>query len=259
VSTPVSTSLGTSGSASVSASTTDRAVNNVLIVEDDPAMEAEGIAAMSIFPDATVRTARTIGEAERWIKRVKFDLALIDLGLPDGSGISLIKLLMGDVKDTGDVHALPVVCVARTVFDDDEHLFAALSAGAQGYLLKGETLDVVRSRLVAAMNGEPVVSPKIARRVLAFFRGEAAAPRAAVTVNAAKGGVAPAALTPRETDVLKRLSLGNTLGEVAREMGLSVNTVKTHVKNVYARLDVTSRIAAVDAARRMGILGDEGR
>jgi DNA-binding NarL/FixJ family response regulator len=229
---------------------------NILVVEDDPAMEAVAVAAMTVFPDATVRTARTIGEAERWIKRVAFDLALIDLGLPDGSGIALIRSLMRDVAPSADVHAIPTVCVAHTVFDDDEHLFGALSAGAQGYLLKGEAPEIMRARLQVAMSGEPVVSPAIARRVLAYFRSVAST-IVAPSPSSPQPAPPPASLTPRETDVLRRLSHGNTLGEVARELDLSVNTVKTHVKNVYARLDVSSRIAAVDAARRMGILKDD--
>ena len=231
-----------------------RVVQQVLIVEDDPAIEAEAIAAVAIFTGASVRTARTIGEAERWIKRVSFDLAIVDLGLPDGSGVQLIAALMGDAPHSADVYAMPTVCVARTVFDDDAHLFAALSAGAQGYLLKGESIDVVRARLQAAMAGEPVVSPAIARRVLAYFRGET---RPAQRPLPSRGSIPPAALTSRETDVLRRLAQGHTLAEVGRDLTLSVNTVKTHVKNVYARLDVSSRIAAVDTARRMGILDDD--
>ena len=233
-----------------------RAVQNVLIVEDDPAMEAEAMAAVSVFPGANVRTARTVAEAERWIKRVTFELAIIDLGLPDGSGIQLIRVLMGESPHTINFHAMPTVCVARTVFDDDAHLFAALSAGAQGYLLKGETIDVVRMRLLAAMAGEPVVSPAIARRVLAFFRGDTEPVR---QPQPSRPTLPPAALTNRETEVLRRLALGMTLAEVGRDLTLSVNTVKTHVKSVYSRLDVSSRIAAVDTARRMGILDDDAR
>lgn len=234
----------------------NRAVHNVLIVEDDPAMEAEAIAAVTVFAGASVRTARTIAEAQRWIARVSFDLAIIDIGLPDGSGVTLIRALMGDAPHTADVHEIPTVCVARTVFDDDAHLFAALSAGAQGYLLKGETIDVVRMRLQAAMAGEPVVSPAIARRVLADFRGDTEPVR---QPQPPRPAVPPAALTNRETEVLRRLAQGHTLAEVGKELTLSVNTVKTHVKSVYARLDVSSRIAAVDAARRMGILDDDTR
>ncbi len=233
-----------------------RGVHNVLIVEDDPAMEAEAIAAVSIFPDANVRTARTVGEAERWMKRVAFDLAIVDLGLPDGSGITLLRALTGGAPLPADANDQPTVCVARTVFDDDAHLFAALSAGAQGYLLKGETIEVVRSRLLAAMAGEPVVSPAIARRVLAYFRGDTTP---VGLPQPARPNVPLAALTTRETEVLRHLAQGQTLAEVGRDLTLSVNTVKTHVKNVYARLDVSSRLAAVDAARRMGILDDPRR
>jgi DNA-binding NarL/FixJ family response regulator len=233
-----------------------RVVSNILIVEDDPAMEAEAMSAVSVFPDARVRTARTVAEAERWMVRVEFDLAIIDLGLPDGSGITLIRRLMGDAPHATDVHQMRTVCVARTVFDDDAHLFAALSAGAQGYLLKGEPLGVFRARLLTAMAGEPVVSPAIARRVLAHFRGDAAAVRQSPPTPAP---LAPAALTSRETEVLRLLAQGHTLAEVGAALALSVNTIKTHVKSVYGRLDVRSRLAAVDTARRMGILDDDTR
>lgn len=233
-----------------------RATQHVLIVDDDPAMEAEAVEAVRIFPDATVRTARTVGEAERWIKRVRFDLAIVDLGLPDGSGVDLIRMLMTGSPPGAEGHDVPTVCVARTVFDDDAHLFASLAAGAQGYLLKGEPLEMVRARLKAAMRGEPVVSPAIARRVLAFFRGEVIQLR---TPHAARSVIPAATLTARETEVLRHLAQGQTLAEVARDLVLSINTVKTHVKNVYARLDVTTRVGAVDTARRMEILDDEGR
>ena len=237
-------------------SLTPRSVQQVLIVDDDPAMEAEAVAAVAIFPGASVRTARTIAEAERWIARIAFDLAIIDLALPDGSGITLIRSLMRDAPSTADVHAMPTVCVARTVFDDDAHLFAALSAGAQGYLLKGETIATVQQRLQAAMAGEPVVSPAIARRVLAWFRGE---PPPSAMHPPSRPPIAAAALTARETEVLRLLAQGHTLNEAGQQLGLSVNTVKTHVKNVYARLDVSSRLAAVDTARRMGLLDEDAR
>ena len=231
-----------------------RPVREILIVDDDAAMEAEAIAAVAVFRDARVCTARTVAEAERWIARVHFDLAVIDLGLPDGSGITLIRRIMGDALSAPGTDGKTTVCVARTVFDDDAHLFAALSAGAQGYLLKGETIEVVRMRLQAAMAGEPVVSPAIARRVLAHFRGESPAARIFT-----RAPLPAATLTPRELDVLRELANGQTLAEVGKVLSLSVNTVKTHVKNVYARLDVSTRIGAVDTARRMGLLDDDTR
>lgn len=92
--------------------------------------------------------------------------------------------------------------------------------------------------------------------MLAYFRGDTEPVR---QPQLPRPAVPPAALTNRETEVLRRLAQGHTLAEVGKELTLSVNTVKTHVKSVYARLDVSSRIAAVDAARRMGILDDDTR
>lgn len=208
-------------------------VRSALVVEDDAALEAEALAAVAVFPDAEVHVARSVADAERLLRRRSFALAVVDLGLPDGSGISLIQRL----AESG------TVCVARTVFADDEHLFAALGAGALGYLLKGEPLDVLRARLVAAARGEPVLSPAIARRVLARFRAAPSAARPAVE------------FTAREMDVLRQAASGLTVREIAEALDVSVNTVKTHVRGAYAKLGVRTRVEAVEAARRLGVAG----
>lgn len=243
----------------MTAPVTPRTVRRVLIVEDDPVMAAEAAAAVAIFPGAVIARAGSVAEAQRIIAAAgaPFDLAIVDLGLPDGSGTTIIRALMRDTSPSAEMHEIPTICVARTVFDDDANLFEALSAGSFGYLLKGEPLDSVQRRLRAAIDGEPVVSPGIARRVLAFFRGESPIQKA--LPGAGASNIAPAALTARETDVLRLLAKGYTVAESGKALSLSVNTIKTHIKNVYARLDVSSRIAAVDAARRMGILDDDMR
>ncbi|MGZ8379522.1 MAG: LuxR C-terminal-related transcriptional regulator [Gemmatirosa sp.] len=223
-----------------------RVVRTVLVVEDDAALEAEALDAVAVFAGADVRAARSLAEAERLARRHRFDLALVDLGLPDGSGVTLIRQLC----DAARVHGTGPVCVARTVFDDDHHLFAALAAGAQGYLLKGEPLDVLRARLVAAAQGEPVLSPAIARRVLASFH--AAGPVSALAEPLAPPVQSP--LTAREADVLRLAARGLTVPEVANALGVTANTVKTHVKAAYAKLDVRSRAEAAHAARRIGLL-----
>jgi DNA-binding NarL/FixJ family response regulator len=233
-----------------------RPIRHILIVDDDAVMEQEAVSAVAIFPDSTVRTARTVGEAERWIRRVSFDLAIVDIGLPDGSGIDVIRRLVQHEPTSLTGQAATPICLARTVFDDDDTLFSAISAGATGYLLKGESEEQFRTRVRAAVAGEPVVSPAIARRVLAYFRATSGWVRPSPE-STADTGVAANVLTPRETEVLRLLAAGHTLGEIGVALSISLNTVKTHVKNTYARLDVTSRVKAIDAARRRGILRDD--
>jgi len=217
---------------------------HVLIVEDDPVMLAEARDAAAVLGDVTMQCARDKAEAERLIARRAFDLAIVDLGLPDGSGVSLIRELSRK-------HSA-LICVAWTVFDDDERLFGALAAGAQGYLLKGETGTSLRAKIVAAAAGEPVISPSIARKVLSYFRTHAAvAPRESVEAAPA----APASpLSPRETDVLALVGKGMTIAEAAQALQLSENTVKTHVKAAYGKLNINSRAGAALQAQRLGLL-----
>ncbi|RIK96044.1 MAG: DNA-binding response regulator [Proteobacteria bacterium] len=161
------------------------------------------------------------------------DIALIDLGLPDGSGIDLIRLLANDYP-----HVLPVV---TTIYDDDEHLFDAIAAGAKGYLLKDQHADTFVSYLHRIEVGEPPLSPSIAQRMLLHFsrpRGEAD-----LTENVA--------LTARELDVLRLLGRGLRVAEAARVLGLTPHTVTGYVKAVYRKLNISSRAeAAVEAVRR---------
>jgi len=223
----------------------------ILIVEDDPAMEALAVVAVGVFIGARVQTARTLQSARECLRRTAIDLALIDLGLPDGSGIDLLREINVDHRHD---RSAPV-CVVHTVFDSDETLFAALMAGAHGYLLKGEPANIMAARLSAAMRGEPAISPSIARRVLARFRESATAVQPS---HAAAAGAAElqAGLTPRELQVLRLIAQGMTLSEVASALGVSINTVKTQVKRVYERLGVGSRVAAAAEGRRRGLLGD---
>jgi DNA-binding NarL/FixJ family response regulator len=167
-----------------------------------------------------------------------FDLALIDLDLPDGSGVDVVGALHHHQPQ-----ALPVVV---TIYDDDAHLFPALQAGAFGYLLKDQPTEVLVAQLLRLLDGEPQLSPPIARRVLAHFASGVQPPR--TLQHLAEDGVH---LTVRETEVLQRVAKGYTLLEIAQQFGLSRHTVDHYVKQVYRKLNVSSRAeAALEAARR---------
>lgn len=221
-------------------------VRAALVVDDDPGMLGEAIDALAVFPDAEVRCAGSLAEAERLVRRRHFDLALVDLGLPDGSGITLIRRLASPAPGIGDG---PTLCVARTMFEDDAHLFPALAAGAQGYVLKGDAPERLREQLLAAARGEPPISPAVARRVLGFFRAHPS--------HVVPAGVAAGPLSPREAEVLRLVARGHTVAEAAEVLGVSENTVKAHVKRTYAKLDVRTRVGAAREARRLGILRED--
>jgi DNA-binding NarL/FixJ family response regulator len=214
-------------------------MNNALIVEDLPEIRNWlGQVARAAFPTLQVVTAARRDQALVCVQQTSFDLALIDLGLPDGSGIDVVSALRRHQPQ-----ALPVVV---TIYDDDDHLFPALQAGAFGYLLKEQPQDALVAQLLRMTQGEPPLSPPIARRVLAHFAN--ANYRRDTLVRQLEHEVS---LTERETDVLQRVAKGYTLPEIAAQFGLSKHTIADHIKQIYRKLNVSSRAeAALEAARR---------
>ena len=214
-------------------------MKKALIVEDLPDIRTWlGEMAVSAFPELVVTTAARRGDAMEIIQRQPFDLALVDLGLPDGSGLDVVGALR-----RLQPAALPVVV---TIYDDDEHLFPALQAGAFGYLLKEQPRETLVNQLLRMTQGEPPLSPPIARRVLAHFAG--AGQRKVMLVRQLEE---EARLTERETEVLQRVAKGYTLPEIAQQFGLSRHTIADHIKQIYRKLNVSSRAeAALEAARR---------
>jgi DNA-binding NarL/FixJ family response regulator len=217
-------------------------MQSALIVEDLPEIRAWlGQLAGSAFPNVQVTAAARVDEALRCIAQTRFDLALVDLGLPDGNGVDVVSHLR-EVQPS----ALSVVV---TIYDDDDHLFPALQAGAFGYLLKEQPQDTLITQLVRMTQGEPPLSPAIARRVLAYFAQ--AHQRRVQAVQAIENEIA---LTERETDVLMRVSKGFTLPEISKQLGISRHTVADHVKAIYRKLGVSSRAEAALEAVRRGIV-----
>lgn len=195
------------------------------------------------FPDMAQATAGSLREARRWLEDHAADppwrltLALIDLGLPDGSGMDLVREISEAFPD-----ALPVVA---TIYDDDAHLFESLAAGAQGYVLKQERPEDVAACLRRIDAGEPPLSPSIARRMLERLRPGPTTPRPRPRDEAG--------LSPRETEVLTLLARGLSGPEAAREIGLKPQTVAGYVKVIYQKLHVSSRAEAVLAAAERGL------
>jgi DNA-binding NarL/FixJ family response regulator len=214
-------------------------MRHALIVEDLPQVRDWLVAVLThAFAGIQITLAARRSEALGCVLAHPVDLALIDLGLPDGSGVDVVGALHQHQPS-----ALPVVV---TIYDDDDHLFPALQAGAFGYLLKDQPEEVLVAQLLRMLDGEPPLSPPIARRVLAHFAG--GAQRRAALVRQIDDEVH---LTERETDVLQRVAKGYTLPEIAQQFGLSRHTVGDYIKQIYKKLNVSSRAeAALEAARR---------
>ncbi len=209
----------------------------VLLVEDQDDVRlwlADTLRAWS--PAPTVLTAVGVTDALAQAgQQPDIRLCLVDLGLPDGSGIELISQLSTLLPQA--------TIVVTTVYADDAHVFPALAAGAHGYLLKQQGPELLRWQLAGLGRGMPALSPSIARRVLEYFRQ-----RPALLPATAGSSVQ---LSPRETQVLASIGRGLRAGEVARQLGLSESTVVTYVRGIYRKLNISSRAeAAIEASRR---------
>ena len=212
-------------------------VQNVLIVEDHrDAIEVLKQVVSATFEQASVQTAVTLAGGLKILKSSRFDIALLDIGLPDGSGIDLVRYISAEHPET--------ISVVTTIFDDETHLFEALRSGACGYLLKRYSPDELQKYLIDAVSGRPALSPRIARSMLGYFRGE-------MQSDASSGY--PEKLTEREMDVLRLIAKGCYVKEVSRLLGISANTVSHHVKNLYSKLNVHNRAEATAAAVQLNI------
>lgn len=210
-------------------------VCRVLVVEDDQDWQAYFLDILTKAPgfEATA-IAGTLREAETALRRYRFDAALVDMGLPDGTGIDVLMQL---ARIQPQVEA--AIC---TIFDDPAQVMAAIHHGAAGYILKESAATGLISMLTQMMAGGSPISPKVARHIL----NAVAAPLAGATPTVA--------LTPRETEVLAKIATGQTLRQVGESLGIAESTVRTHVKRIYSKLDVTSRGAALLEASRRRIL-----
>lgn len=211
-------------------------MKRILIVEDIPETQQWlQNAAQKAFSDAIIRLSASIAEAKAAIAQQQPDLMLIDLNLPDGNGQDLVAEMSS--LET------PPMCVIVTIYDDDQHVFPSLEAGADGYLLKDQPTEKIARLLKGIVNGEPPLSPSIARKILKVFKEKVTSP-------------AHPKLTARETEVLILIAKGYSVPKVAEMLNISPYTGSDHVKNVYRKLNISSRAEAALAAAQMGILDD---
>ena len=196
----------------------------------------------------------TVADALAWLNDAshRVDVLLTDLGLPDGSGLDVIRHAVRMRP-----HCEPLVI---SMFGDDENVLASIEAGAVGYLHKDSTPADIAQTILDMKAGASPISPMIARRVLAKYRALQAGAAAPVPAASAASGshAAPAVdrslLSVREQEVLELFARGFSYAEIARLQQLSVHTVRTHVKNLYSKLAVHSKNEAVFEATQLGLL-----
>ncbi len=188
---------------------------------------------MEALDGITVLEAETIGAAKVILEDNIINLALLDINLPDGSGIDLARDITATSNDT--------YIVMTTIFDDDKHLFAALKAGAKGYLLKEQPREQLIQRIQGILKGEPPLSPSIARRILTYFQD-------------AQAEKPESCLSKREEEVLTLAAKGYKTKEISKMLEISLNTSAGYLKSIYRKLNISSRAEATLEATKLGLV-----
>jgi len=215
----------------------------VLIVDDHPVFR-EGLR-QCLEARKTVRVLATAAGGEAMWRALQAhgrpQIVLMDVEMPGEGGIELTRALHEQHPE--------IRVVMLTAFSDSERVFAALKAGAVGYLLKNVSPDEIRATVARAAAGEPMLSGEIAGRVLREFERERTEDRFRQQL---------AALTAREEEILKLLATGESNRGIGKRLGISEQTVKNHVASIFRKLQVNDRTKAALLAVKLG-LGDRHR
>jgi DNA-binding NarL/FixJ family response regulator len=219
----------------------------VMIVEDDHATRGRLCEAIAAQPNMTLGAAcDRVAPALEWLDSHRPDVLLTDLGLPDGSGIDVIRHCAARYP------ACDILVI--TMFGDEKNVLASVEAGAAGYLLKdADHLDVGRAMRDLLAGGSPM-SPVIARKVLNRARALESPATPAPSSGAMPFNVT---LTARESEALNLIARGYTYDETAQMLKITLSTVQTYIRSIYGKLAVNSRAEAVLEAHKMGLLQDD--
>jgi DNA-binding NarL/FixJ family response regulator len=209
----------------------------VILLEDDPATRARLAGIVCGASGLELHGAfGELGSALAWLAANPApDVMLVDLQLPDGSGIDAIRWLRA--------HSPKTESMVISVFGDEQHVVAAIEAGATGYLLKDAGADEIALAIARLLAGESPISSAIARHLLRRWQHAPSAPAPLATP-----------LTPRETEVLQLIAKGLSYQRIADALAMSPHTVTTHIKQIYRKLEVNSRGEAVFEAMQLGLL-----
>jgi DNA-binding NarL/FixJ family response regulator len=204
----------------------------VVVVDDHPVVRAGLRGMLAAHPDIeVVGEASSAAEAVSAVCAHQPGVALMDLRMPGADGVQATRLVLARQPQCR--------VVILTTYDNDADILHAVEAGASGYLLKDATPDELAHAIRAAAAGGSVLAPSVAAKLVSRLRS-------------------PPVLSPREIEVLRLVSTGQTNAEIGRALLISEATVKTHLLRAFSKLGVSDRTAAVTAALALGILPPPG-
>lgn len=217
----------------------EAALIRIAMLEDDPTFRNAVESCIMMEADMKLHAvAKSMHEGLAMLRGPSADVLLADIGLPDGSGLVVVRETPQYWPDCS--------VLVSTAFGDETNVMEAIAAGAAGYLLKDgnqkQTIENIRS----ASRGESPISPLIARNVLSRFRQYL--PSEAVPDRPSLSG--------REREVLQKIAQGFTAPEIAQQLGVSAHTIRTHIRRIYRKLAVNTKIEAVTMAQRHGWIND---
>jgi len=219
--------------------------HGVYVVEDDFKVASAIVRSLARQTEfSVIGTAGSLATARADLERIRPEIVVVDLQLPDGDGATLIRALRAERPS--------VVLLVFTVFGDEARVVRAIEAGADGYLLKGCTGDELLHALSQARAGESPISPPIARHLLNRLRRPS--PKSVVPSRVPGSQESLEKLSPREIEVLRLVAQGYIAEEIGTRLGISVNTVRSHIRSVYGKLSVNHQGQAVSTAHRLGYL-----
>ena len=210
----------------------------VVIADDHPTFREGLVAVLSTAPDLeVVAQAGTGQEAVAAVSQVRPDVVVMEIAMPGLDGLEATRRIVAEHPRTG--------VVVLTMFDEDENVFRAMRSGARGYLLKGADRSTILEAVRATGRGNAFFGPAVAQRLMGYF-------------SAQRTGAQPFGnLTAREHEVLDLLARGFSNAQIAQRIDVSAKTVRNHVSNIFAKLQVVDRGTAIARARQAGLGRDQ--
>ncbi len=217
---------------------------SVLLLEDEKPTRQHLVSVIERTPQLKLfAETSNCAEAKAALMLGKPDVLVADINLPDGCGIDVIDYAFNKYSS--------LEAMVLTVCGDEEHVVNALEAGATGYLLKEQALEGIGDAILALLRGETAISPKVARFLLKRFKK---VPPKIDIHHISNKTENDFSLTSREHEVLEMISKGYRYNEIADSLGISTNTIRAHIRNIYRKMAVKSRSEAVFEATKAGLI-----